>query len=121
MSTQQMTLSWTGTLLVALAEEKLILPLLTIDQSKMCKENINLPCLAFFCALVWAKKTDFSESKMQCSANDTNYQEDVRYLEKEGALGLAVCQAQGITKPKKSFCASEWGKLLVNFNDSTTI
>ena len=58
---------------------------------------------------------------MQCSANDTNYQDDVRYLEKEGALGLAVCQAQGLTKPKKSFSASEGGKLLVNFNDSTTI
>ena len=41
---------------------------------------------------------------MQCSANDTNYQDDVRYLEKEGAL--AVCQAQGLTKPKKSFSAS---------------
>jgi hypothetical protein len=48
MSTQQMTLSWTGTPLVALAEEKLILPLLTIDQSKMCKENMNLPCVALF-------------------------------------------------------------------------
>ena len=48
MSTQQMMLSWTGTLLVALAEEKLILPLLTIDQSKMGKENINLPRVAFF-------------------------------------------------------------------------
>ena len=42
---------------------------------------------------------------MQCSANDTNYQDDVRSLEKEGALGEAVCQAQGRTKPKKSFSA----------------
>ena len=58
---------------------------------------------------------------MQCSANDTNYQDDVRYLEKEGALGEAVCQAQALTKPKKSFAASGGGKLLVNFNDSTTI
>ena len=121
MSTQQMTLSWTGTPLVALAEEKLILPLLTIDQSKMCKENMNLPCVALFWAFVWAKKTDFFESKMQCSANHTNYQDEVRYLEKEGALGEAVCQAQGLTKPKKSFSASGGGKLLVNFNDSTTI
>ena len=48
MSTQQMTLSWTGTLLVALAEQKLILSLLTMDQSKRCKENRNLPCVAFF-------------------------------------------------------------------------
>ena len=40
---------------------------------------------------------------------------------KEGALGEAVCQAQGLTKPKKSFSASGGGKLLVNFNDSTTI
>ena len=48
MSTQQMTLSWTGTPLVALAEEKLILPLLSIDQSKMCKENMNLACVALF-------------------------------------------------------------------------
>ena len=48
MSTQQMTLSWTGTPLLALTEEKLILPLLTIDQSKMCKENMNLPCVALF-------------------------------------------------------------------------
>ena len=54
---------------------------------------------------------------MQCSSNDTNYQDDVRYLEKEGALGEAVCQAQGLTKPKKSFSASGGGKLLVNFND----
>ena len=58
---------------------------------------------------------------MQCSANDTNSQDDVRYLEKEGALGPAVCQAQGLTKPKNSFSASGGGKLLVNFNDSTTI
>ena len=58
---------------------------------------------------------------MQCSANDTNYQDDVRYLEKEGALEEAVCQAQGLTKPKRRFSASRGGKLLVNFNDSTTI
>ena len=80
MSTQQMTLSWTGTPLVALAEEKLILPWLTIDQSKMCKETMHLPCVALFLAFVWAKKTDFLESKMQCSANDTNSQDDVEYL-----------------------------------------
>ena len=48
MSTQQMTLGWTGTPLVALAEENMILPLLTIDRSKMCKENMNLPCVALF-------------------------------------------------------------------------
>ena len=36
---------------------------------------------------------------MQCNANDTNYQDDDRYLEKEGALEEAVCQAQGLTKP----------------------
>ena len=58
---------------------------------------------------------------MQCSANDTNYQDDVRYLEKEGALGEAVRQAQGLTKPKKRFSASGWGNLLVNFNDSMRI
>ena len=46
---------------------------------------------------------------MQCSANDTNHQDDVRYLEKEGALGEAVCQAQGLTKPKKRFSASGGG------------
>ena len=106
MFTQQMTPSWTGIPLVAWAEEKLILPLVTINQSKMCKENMNLPCVALFCAFVWAKKADFLESKMQCSANDTNYHDDIRYLEKEGALGEAVCQAQGLTKPKKSFSAS---------------
>ena len=43
---------------------------------------------------------------MQCSANDTNSQDDVRFLEKEGALGEAACQAQGLIKPKKSFSAS---------------
>ena len=48
MSTQQMTLSWTGTPLVALAEEILILLLVTINQSKMCKENMKLPCVALF-------------------------------------------------------------------------
>ena len=58
---------------------------------------------------------------MQCSANDTNYPDDVRYLEKEGALGEAVCQAQGLTEPKKSFPDSRGGKLLVIFNDSMTI
>ena len=59
---------------------------------------------------------------MQCSANDTNFEDAVRYLEKEGALGEAVCQAQGLTKPKNSFSASGGGgKLLVNLNDSTTI
>ena len=58
---------------------------------------------------------------MQCSANDPNCQDDVRHLEKEGALGEAVCQAQGLTKPEKNFFASGEGKLLVNFNDSTTI
>ena len=58
---------------------------------------------------------------MQCSANDTNSQDDVPYLEKEGALREAVCQAQGLTKPKNSFSASAGGKLLVNLNDSTTI
>ena len=58
---------------------------------------------------------------MQCSANDTNSQDYVRYLEKEDALGEAVCQAQGLTKPKNSFSASGGGKLLVTFNDSTTI
>ena len=58
---------------------------------------------------------------MQCSANDNKYQDDDRYLEKEGALGEAVCQAQGLAKPKKSFSASGGGKLLVNFNDSTII
>ena len=58
---------------------------------------------------------------MQCSTNDTNYQDDVPYLQKEGALEEAVCQAQVLTKPKKSFAASGGGKLLVNFNDSTTI
>ena len=44
----RMTLSWKGTPPVALAEEKQILPLLTIDHSKMCKENVNLPCVALF-------------------------------------------------------------------------
>ena len=47
---------------------------------------------------------------MQCSANDTNHQDDVRYLEKEGALGEAVRQAKGLTKPKKSFSASRGGQ-----------
>ena len=58
---------------------------------------------------------------MQCSAKDTNYQDDGRYLEKEGVLGEAMCQAQGLTKPNKSFSASGGGKLLVNFNDAPTI
>ena len=74
-----------------------------------------------FLSVYLGQKNDFFESKMQCSANDTNYQDDVRYLEKEGALGEAVCQAQGLTKPKKRFSASGGAELLVNFNDSTTI
>ena len=51
---------------------------------------------------------------MQCSANDTNYVDNVRYLEKEGALGEAVCQVQGLTKPKKSFSASGGRITLIN-------
>ena len=47
-ATQQMTLSWTGSPLIALADEKLILLLFTINQSKMRKENMNLPCVALF-------------------------------------------------------------------------
>ena len=47
---------------------------------------------------------------MQCSANDTSSQDGLRYLEKEGALGEAVCQAQGLTKPKNSFSASGGGQ-----------
>ena len=43
---------------------------------------------------------------MQCTANHTSNQYDVRYLEKEGALGEEVCQAQGLTKPGKNFSAS---------------
>ena len=43
-----MTLSRTGTLLVALAEEKLILLFFTINQSKVRKEKMNLPCVALF-------------------------------------------------------------------------
>ena len=68
-----------------------------------------------FLSVCLGKKTDFFESKMQCSANDTNSQDDVRYLEKEGAVGEAVCQAQGLTKPKKSFSASGGGKLSRKF------
>ena len=95
MSTQQMTLSWTGIPLVAWAEENLILPLLTINQSKMCKENMNMPCMALFCAFVWAKKADFLESKMQCSANDTNYHDDIRYLEKKVPWGKQSAKRRG--------------------------
>ena len=47
---------------------------------------------------------------MQCSASDTNYPDDVRYLEKESALVEAVCQAQVLTKPKKRFSASGGGQ-----------
>ena len=40
---------------------------------------------------------------MQCSASHKNNQDDVRYLEKEGPHGEAVCQVQGLTKPEKTF------------------
>ena len=53
---------------------------------------------------------------MQHTANYTCKRDDVRYLEKEGALGEAVCQAQGLTKPKKGFSASGV-RLLGNLND----
>ena len=55
----------------------------------------------FLSVCLGQKNLIFWRAKKQCSANDTNYQDDVRYLEKEGALGEAVCQAQGLTKPKK--------------------
>ena len=86
-----MTLSWTGTALVALAEEKLIFPLSTINQSKLCKENTNSLCVVLFLVWFWATKIDFVASKMQCTANHTSNQDDVGCLEKEGALGKAVC------------------------------
>ena len=38
-----MTLTLTGSTLVALAQEKLIFPLSTINQNKLWKENTNLP------------------------------------------------------------------------------
>ena len=47
---------------------------------------------------------------MQCSANDTNYQDDVQYLEEGGALGEAVYQAQKLTKLKERFSASRGGQ-----------
>ena len=56
MSTQQMKLSWTGTPLVALAEEKLILPLLTIDQSKMCKESMKFAMRGTFLSVCLGQK-----------------------------------------------------------------
>ena len=90
MSTQRMTLRWTGTTLVALAEGRLIFPLLTINQSKFRKENTNSPCMVPFLAFFWVTKIDFVASKMQCTANNTTNQHDVGYLEKEGALGEAV-------------------------------
>ena len=43
---------------------------------------------------------------MQCTANRTSNQDDVRYFEKEGALREAVCQPQGLTKFEKTFAAS---------------
>ena len=43
---------------------------------------------------------------MQCTANHTSNQADVQYLEKGSALGEALCQAQELTKPKKSFVTS---------------
>ena len=46
---------------------------------------------------------------MQCSTNHTNNQDNVQHLEKGGALGEAVCQAQGLTKPNKSISASGGG------------
>ena len=63
MSTQQMTLSWRGTSPVALAKEKLILLLLTMNQSKFCKENTYLPLLLLFSACFWAKKKLFCRVK----------------------------------------------------------
>ena len=121
MSTQQMTLRWTGTPLVALAEKKLMLPWFTMDQSKMCKENMNLPCVALFLAVVWAKKIIYWGVKCNVVQTTPILKMMFNSLEKEGALGEAVCQAQGLNKPKNSFSASGGGKLLVNLNDSTTI
>ena len=43
---------------------------------------------------------------MQCTANQSSNQDDAQYLEKEGALGEGVCQAQRLTKPKNSFSDS---------------
>ena len=56
MSTQHMTLSWTRTTLVALAEEKLILPLLTMNQSKLCGKIQIRHVWYSFERVFWAKK-----------------------------------------------------------------
>ena len=59
-----------------------------------------------FLSVFLGQKIDFVESKMPCTANHTINQDDVGYLEKEGALAEAAFQAQGLTKRKKSFSAS---------------
>ena len=56
MSTQQMTLTWSGTPLVALAEDKLISLLLTINQSKMSKENMNFAMRGTFLSVCLGQK-----------------------------------------------------------------
>ena len=55
---------------------------------------------------VFLGQTDLVKSKMQCTANHTSYRDDGRHLKKEGALGEAVRQAQGLTKRKKRSSAS---------------
>ena len=58
-----------------------------------------------FLSVFLGQKIDLVESKMQSTANHASNQDDFRYLEKEGALGEAICQAQGLAQPKKSFSA----------------
>ena len=55
MSTQQRTLSWTGTTPVALAEKKLILPLLTITKVN-CAKKIQIRHAWYFFERVFRLK-----------------------------------------------------------------
>ena len=48
---------------------------------------------------------------MQCTANHTSNQDDVRYLEKEGALGEAVPSA-GADQAQEGFCRLRQCRLL---------
>ena len=82
-----MTFTLTGTTLVALAEEKLIFALSTMNQSKLCKENTNSPCVVLFLPYFFATKIDFAASKMQCSAKHTSNQDDVNTWRKKVPQG----------------------------------
>ena len=120
MSTQQMTLSWTGTSPVPLAREKLILPLLTMNQCKFCKGNTHPSLLVLFSACFWAKK------KLFCRVNCIVLQitSVIKMMSdtpgKRGPEKSSLPSA-GVDQPHNDYFRLTGCRLVEHFNESMTV